>query len=295
MNSICLALREVSKSFGIGPARRRVLHNLNLEVRRGEFVAIVGYSGSGKTTLISLLAGLIAPGSGEVYCNGKPINGPGPDRGVVFQNYSLLPWLSALDNVLLAVDQIAPQWSQAERRAHAERHLALVNLSHARDRKPAQLSGGMRQRVALARALAMNPDVLLLDEPLSALDALTRAGLQAELERIWSSDQKTAVLITNHVDEALLLADRIVPLTPGPDATLGQGFSVPLPRPRRHEALKNDREFIELRATVTAFLVASRNATLSLQSGESSPAPHHEPVSLPPRRAASRNGALTHV
>jgi len=242
-----LELANVSKSFG----NLSVLREINLSIEKGEFVAIVGYSGSGKTTLISLIAGLLHPDAGAIDLDGKPITGPGPERGVVFQNYSLLPWLSVYENVALAVAQVFPKYSPDELRAHTERFIAMVNLTPARDKRPRELSGGMRQRVSVARALAMQPEILLLDEPLSALDALTRATLQDEIERIWESEKRTVVLITNDVDEALLLADRIVPLTPGPGATLGEPISVTLERPRDRKALNHDSEFKRLRAIVT--------------------------------------------
>jgi len=246
-----LELRGVSKRFGHTP----VLRDVDLRLERGEFVAIVGFSGSGKTTLINLIAGLVQPDAGSIRLNGLDITGPGPDRGVVFQNYSLLPWLTVQENIALAVDALFPKWTAARRREHIERHLAMVNLAAARDKVPRQLSGGMRQRVSVARALAMDPQILLLDEPLSALDALTRGSLQNEIERIWEADKKTVVLITNDVDEGLLLADRIIPLTPGPDATLGPSFAVTLPRPRDRKALNHDPEFKRLRAAITSWLL----------------------------------------
>ena len=218
-----IELKSVSKFYGEDASRTRVLKNASLRVEAGEFVAIVGFSGSGKTTLISLMAGLAAPDSGEVLFKGERVREPGPERGVVFQNYSLMPWLSVRGNVALAVDSVFPNRPHSERQARIARYTEMVGLSHASDRKPSELSGGMRQRVAVARALAMDPEVLLLDEPLSALDALTRAKLQDEIEEIWSQEKKTVVLITNDVDEALLLADRIIPLTPGPDASIRPG------------------------------------------------------------------------
>lgn len=257
-----LELQHVSKSFGAAP----VLSDVTLSLERGEFVAIVGYSGSGKTTLISLIAGLQKPDTGTVKLNDLEITAPGPDRGVVFQNYSLLPWLTVFENISLAVEQVFPNFSAEKNRQHVERFIAMVNLTPARDKLPRQLSGGMRQRVSVARALAMDPQILLLDEPLSALDALTRATLQDEIERIWRQNQKTVVLITNDVDEALLLADRIIPLTPGPGATLGESTAVTLARPRDRKALNHDPEFKRLRAHVTNQLLgygARRKATVS--------------------------------
>jgi nitrate/nitrite transport system ATP-binding protein len=241
-----LELNHVSKGFGGAP----VLNGVNLSIERGEFVAIVGYSGSGKTTLISLIAGLARPDSGTVKLNDLEITGPGPDRGVVFQNYSLLPWLTVFENIALAVDQVFPNHSGEKRRQLVETAIETVNLTRARDKVPRELSGGMRQRVSVARALAMDPQILLLDEPLSALDALTRATLQDEFERIWEKDKKTVVMITNDVDEALLLADRVIPLTPGPGATLGPSVAVTLARPRDRKALNHDPEFKRLRAHI---------------------------------------------
>jgi nitrate/nitrite transport system ATP-binding protein len=257
-----LELSHVSKSFG-GPA---VLSDINLTIERGEFVAIVGYSGSGKTTLISLIAGLQKPDTGTVKLNALEITAPGPDRGVVFQNYSLLPWLTVFENITLAVEQVFPNYSPEKRTQHVEKFIGMVNLTPARDKLPRQLSGGMRQRVSVARALAMDPQILLLDEPLSALDALTRSTLQDEIERIWETDKKTVVLITNDVDEALLLADRIIPLTPGPGATLGESVPVSLARPRERKALNHDPEFKRLRALVTNQLLgygARRKSTVT--------------------------------
>jgi len=258
-----LELTNVSKGFG-GPP---VLSNLNLSVERGEFVAIVGYSGSGKTTLISLIAGLTRPDSGTVKLNDLEITTPGPDRGVVFQNYSLLPWLTVTENIALAVDQVFPNYAAAQRARTVDTAIATVNLTpHAR-KLPRELSGGQRQRVSVARALAMDPQILLLDEPLSALDALTRATLQDEFERIWEKDKKTVLLITNDVDEALLLADRIIPLTPGPGATLGPSFPVTLARPRDRRGLNHDPEFKRLRAIVTTELLGygERRRTASVR------------------------------
>jgi nitrate/nitrite transport system ATP-binding protein len=258
-----LSLKGVCKSYGSGAKRTEVLSNLDLDVVEGEFVAIVGFSGSGKTTLISAIAGLVLPDAGEITLKGKPVIGPGPDRGVVFQSYSLMPWLSVRGNVALAVDQAFACERRAERAARVDRYIAMVGLSHAAERLPSELSGGMRQRVAVARALAASPEILLLDEPLSALDALTRAKLQDEIIEIWSRDKRTVVLITNDVDEAILLADRIIPLLPGPNATLGREFKVDLARPRNRSAINEDANFKRLRQAVTGYLmnvVAERSA-----------------------------------
>jgi len=253
-----LELKRVSKGFGPNDSRSEVLRDINLTIERGEFVAIVGFSGAGKTTLISLIAGLLKPDSGTVTLNDLEIIGPGPDRGIVFQNYSLLPWLTAYENIYLAVEQLFPNWSAAKRQQHVERHIAMVNLTPAREKRPGELSGGMRQRVSVARALAMDPQVLLLDEPLSALDALTRATLQDEISRIWQENRKTVVLITNDPDEGIYLADRIVPLSSGPGATLGPSIRIDIPRPRDRKALNHDRRFKEIRREVIEFLLKSK-------------------------------------
>jgi nitrate/nitrite transport system ATP-binding protein len=246
-----LELKNVSKSYGSS----RILDGVNLAIDEGELVAIVGFSGSGKTTLIAAIAGLIAPDSGEILLKGQPVTEAGPDRGVVFQSYSLMPWLTVYGNVALAVDVVCKDQGAAARRARTLEYIDMVGLSHAVDRRPAELSGGMRQRVAVARALAMNPEILLLDEPLSALDALTRAKLQDEIEAIWRRERKTVVLVTNDVDEALLLADRIIALTPGPNATLGREFKVGIARPRERTTLNHDPDYQHMRAEITQYLI----------------------------------------
>ena len=257
-----LELKNVTKNFG----GSRVLRDINLSIEKGEFVAVVGFSGAGKTTLINLITGLLKPDAGTARLNDLEITEPGPDRGVVFQNYSLLPWLSVFENILLAVDQVNPNWSAAKKQEHVEKYIAMVNLTPARDQRPGELSGGMRQRVSVARALAMDPQILLLDEPLSALDALTRATLQDELSRIWQEDQKTVVMITNDPDEGIYLADRIIPLTAGPGATLGPSFAVEIPRPRDRKSINHDPHFKQLRRDIIEFLLNSRR--------------HNQPIAL---------------
>lgn len=248
-----LKFDNVTKSFGEGTARTDVLKNINLEVQEGEFLVLLGFSGTGKTTLINLMAGLEAPTKGKVTFKGKPIDGPGRERGVIFQNYSLMPWLTVQGNVMLAIDTVFPKMPKAEKAEKAAHYINMVGLSHAAARRPAELSGGMRQRVNVARALAMNPEVLLLDEPLSALDALTRANLADEIEHIWEQDKKTCVLITNDVDEAIMLADRIIALNP--DGTLGEAFTVDIPRPRDRGEMNHHEGFKTLRAAVTNYLM----------------------------------------
>ena len=248
-----LDFKNVSKSFGEGAHRTDVLKNINLQVEEGEFLVLLGFSGTGKTTLINLMAGLETPSKGDVTYRDAPIAGPGPERGVIFQNYSLMPWLTVNGNVALAVDTMFPNLSKAERAEKVAHYVGMVGLSHAATRRPAELSGGMRQRVNVARALAMDPEMLLLDEPLSALDALTRANLADEIERIWEADKKTCVLITNDVDEAILLADRIIALNP--DGTLGQEFKVSIPRPRERGEMNHHEGFKKLRVDVTNYLM----------------------------------------
>jgi nitrate/nitrite transport system ATP-binding protein len=264
-----LELKGVCKSYEGERGRTDVLRNIDLAVEEGELDAIVGYSGAGKSTLVSLMAGLTMPDAGSLTFEGQPIREPGPERGVVFQNYSLLPWMTVFENIFLAVDQVFTDWSQEKKKAHTEQYIALVNLTPARDKRPAELSGGMRQRVALARGMAMDPKVLLMDEPLSALDALTRAVLQDELARLCQASGKTIVLITNDVDEAILLADRIVPLGAGPSATLGPSFTVDIARPRDRKSLNHDDRWKAVRAQVIDYLLGSAKAARSRR-----PEPH---------------------
>jgi len=264
-----MRLEGVAKSFGTGPDAAHVLADVNLAIAPGELVAIVGFSGAGKSTLVSLMAGLETPSEGQIVFDGKPVTGPGPERGVVFQSYSLMPWLSVEDNVALAVDVVLRHLPRSERRARVAEYVEKVGLAHARDRKPAQLSGGMRQRVAVARALAQAPKMLLLDEPLSALDALTRAKLQDEIAALAERERNTIVLVTNDVDEAILLADRIVPLLPGPRATLGEAFDVALPRPRDRTVLDDDPEFRRLKRAITRYLLDAGRARASRSTSAS--------------------------
>lgn len=275
-----LELKNVSKSYGQGSNRADVLKNISFKMNEGDFLSIIGFSGSGKTTLISLISGLIEPDEGEILLNGKPIEGPGPDRGLVFQNYSLLPWLTVYDNIALAVNHLFKDWSATQRREHIEKYIAMVNLTPAREKRPAELSGGMRQRVSVARALAMNPQMLLLDEPLSALDALTRGTLQSEIEKIWSRDRKTVILITNDVDEGLLLADRIIPLNPGPGATLGPAFNVPLARPRERTVMNDNSQYKKLRNEITKYLMDAGSKRAGVRNAEKLKLPELEPLDL---------------
>lgn len=275
-----LRLDQVSKSFGEGPSRTEVLSEIDLTVHQGEFLAIVGFSGSGKSTLINLIAGLQQPNEGTIELDGQPITGPGPDRGVVFQSYSLLPWLTVLGNVQLAVNAVFEHESADERMKRAERYVEMVGLAEAAWKYPKELSGGMRQRVSVARALAMDPKILLLDEPLSALDALTRATLQTEIESIWAASKKTVVMITNDVDEAILLADRIIPLRPGPRASLGPHFEVPLARPRDRASVNDDPEFKKIRNEITQYLTAVSRQAAKAGSKRRLKKPEVSPIDL---------------
>lgn len=253
-----LELSGASKSF----SGATVLRDINLTVEEGDFVSIIGYSGSGKSTLINLVAGLLKPDTGTARMDGSIITGPGPERGIVFQNYSLLPWLTVTENVRLAVDQIFPNLSERERADHAAVYIDMVKLTPAAGKLPRELSGGMRQRVSVARTLAANPRILLLDEPLSALDALTRATLQDEIAEIWQKSRTTVIWITNDPVEALLVADRVVPLLPGRDgATLGMKISVDIARPRDRSELSSCLDFKNLKLKlITTLLNAKKDS-----------------------------------
>ena len=253
----------LSKSFGT----RHVLERVSLTVDKGEFVSIVGFMGCGKSTLLNLLAGVNEPDTGAITIDGKPLHGVATQASIVFQNYSLLPWFSALENVRLAVDAARPEWARSQQKEQAERYLRLVGLGNALHRRPSQLSGGMRQRVAIARAFATNPEVLFLDEPFGALDALTRASLQQELAHLCSEAERpvTTVMISNNIDEALLLSDRIIPMTKGPRATLGSSVAVDLAKPRTVDQLAHDDQAILARAHVVECLSDHLHASRSRQ------------------------------
>jgi nitrate/nitrite transport system ATP-binding protein len=267
-----IEIRGLGKSFSTSRGTRHVLRDVSLDVDQGEFVSIVGTMGSGKSTLLSLLAGLTTPDAGTVSIGGEPTRGVRRDAAVVFQNYSLLPWFTALENVRLAVEATFPEMSREEQRLQATRTLERVGLGNALDRRPNQLSGGMRQRVAIARAFATRPQVLFLDEPFGALDALTRETLQQELVRLCMEVERpvTTVMITNSVEEAILLSDRIVPIVPGPPATLGTPIPVELSRPRSLAQLAHDEQATLVRAHVISTLTASVRVARKL-SGITSP------------------------
>ncbi|MEM9882133.1 MAG: ABC transporter ATP-binding protein [Planctomycetota bacterium] len=272
-----LELQNVSKGFGPSSDRTEVLTDINLAVEENEFVAVIGFSGSGKSTLMSLLAGLARPDAGRVLMGGQQVTGPGPELGIMFQNYSLLPWLSVTGNIEIAVKQVFPQMPKAERAEYIQGYVDMVTLTGSEYKTPPELSGGMRQRLSLARTLAMKPRVLLLDEPLSALDAITRSVLQDEIIRIWDDDKRTVVMITNDVDEAALMADRIVPLTPGPHATLERDFPVKLERPRDRATLNFNPEFKKLRNAVSGFMMDLNEDAKSLRVERSLELPDLEP------------------
>ncbi len=250
-----LVIDGVSKVYPTPNGPYTVLDNISLEVAEGEFICVIGHSGCGKSTLLDLVSGFGQPTSGEVRLESVPIREPGPDRMVVFQNYSLLPWMSAAENVALAVNTVFPH---LRRNGDAERivesHLAMVGLSEAADRKPASLSGGMKQRVSIARALALQPKVLILDEPFGALDPITKEELQEELLRIWQEHRVTVLMITHSIDEALFLADRVVMMTNGPAATIGEILELPFPRPRQRAQLMEMPEYYDYRNHALDFL-----------------------------------------
>ncbi|MEL6720129.1 MAG: ABC transporter ATP-binding protein, partial [Bacteroidota bacterium] len=263
-----IEFKNVSKWYDTKAGRVEVLSNINLTIKEGEFLAIVGFSGSGKTTLVNLMTGLLMPSEGEVLFKGKPIMGPSHDRGIIFQNYSLLPWYTVYQNVQLSVDKVYPDWSKDERDAHIRKFIEMVNLTPATNKRPKELSGGMRQRTAVARTLATDPELLLMDEPLGALDALTRGNLQEEILKIWSKNKRTAVLITNDVDEGIFMADRIIPLDPGPKASLGPEFAIEVARPRDKKAMNTDENFKKVRTEVLNYLVELGEANKLSKSKE---------------------------
>ena len=251
-----LELNNVYKTYNPKKEYKgEILDNINLEINEGEFVAIVGFSGSGKTTLVNLINGLLEPTEGEVLFKGKKVEGTRHERGVIFQNYSLLPWLSVFSNVEMAVKEAFPKDSKAAIKERVEKFVDMVGLTPAINKVPKELSGGMRQRVSVARALAMDPEMLIMDEPLGALDALTRGTLQDEILKIWEQNKRTALLITNDVDEAVYMADRIIPLKPGPKATLGPEFKVNIERPRDKTSLNDDPEYKKTRNAIIEYLM----------------------------------------
>ncbi len=261
MNTI-LDLSDMGMAFATPKGEFVALRNVNLKIAKGEFVCLIGHSGCGKSTVLNVIAGLYQATQGGAVLNGKEVNEPGPERAVVFQNHSLLPWLTAYENVELAVKQVfGGDKTKSEIKDWVEHNLKLVHMDHALDKRPGEISGGMKQRVGIARALAMQPEVLLMDEPFGALDALTRAHLQDSLMEIQNELQNTVVMITHDVDEAVLLSDRIVMMTNGPAATIGEILTVDLERPRDRLALADDARYNRVRAAVLKFLYEKqRNA-----------------------------------
>ncbi|NJL90320.1 MAG: ATP-binding cassette domain-containing protein, partial [Coleofasciculaceae cyanobacterium SM2_1_6] len=246
---------HVDKVFPLANGAKYIaLKNVDLNIQKGEFITLIGHSGCGKSTLLNMVAGLEQPSAGGVILEGKLVTAPGPERMVVFQNYSLLPWMTVRQNIALAVNRVFRDLPKGERRGIVEQHIDLVSLRPAADKLPAQLSGGMKQRVAIARALAIRPKMLLLDEPFGALDALTRGGLQEQLMKICQESKVTCLMVTHDVDEALLLSDRIVMLTNGPAAQIGQILEVPIPRPRDRHSVVNHPSYYSLRSEMIYFL-----------------------------------------
>jgi bicarbonate transport system ATP-binding protein/nitrate/nitrite transport system ATP-binding protein len=249
-----LVIDGVNKIYPTAEGPYSVLDEINFKVHEGEFVCIIGHSGCGKSTLLNMVSGFNTPTNGVVWLQGQPITAPGPDRMMVFQNYCLLPWLNVFDNVYLAVDAVFSHKTQAEKRAIVREHLAMVGLTEAAEKKPSQISGGMKQRVAIARALAIRPQVLILDEPFGALDAITKEELQEELLQIWREYQVTVLMITHDIDEALFLADRLVMMTNGPAANIGEVLDIPFSRPRNRRRIMENPEYYHLRNYALDFL-----------------------------------------
>jgi nitrate/nitrite transport system ATP-binding protein len=272
-----IEFRNVSKWYGEGDNCTEVLSNINLKIEEGELLAIVGFTGSGKTTLVNMMTGLDSPSEGEVLYRGKPITGPAPERGIIFQNYSLLPWFTVYQNVALAVNEVYPDWPKQKRDKHIRNFIEMVNLTPAINKRPKELSGGMKQRTSIARVLATDPDLLLMDEPLGALDALTRGNLQEEILKIWSANRRTAVLITNDVDEGIFMADRIIPLEPGERSGLGPEYRIELPRPRNKKAMNTDPHFKKVRTDILNYLVQLGEAA-KLERDDSLQLPDLQPI-----------------
>ncbi|MCX6052678.1 MAG: ABC transporter ATP-binding protein [Campylobacterales bacterium] len=255
MSEKFLSLKNIEKRFPIfGKDDYVAVTNVNLEIKKNEIIAIIGHSGCGKSTLLNMISGLDVQTSGEILLENQHVKGPGPERAVVFQNHSLLPWLSVYQNIEMAVKKVMPSLTSAELRQRVEKFISMVNLEHAKDKLPGEISGGMKQRVGIARALSIKPKVLLMDEPFGALDSLTRANLQEHLMRIQQNVQNTVIIITHDIDEAVLLSDRVIMMTNGPHATIGEILEVNLPRPRNRVELQSDPEYIRCRESILSFL-----------------------------------------
>jgi nitrate/nitrite transport system ATP-binding protein len=273
LSSRYLQIRDLMISFPTSNGRYVAVRDINLTIERGQIVSLIGHSGCGKSTILNAIGGLVNPTQGEVILSGKRIYGPGPDRGIVFQHYSLLPWLSVWSNIFEAVDSVVVNLPKREKVEIVERFLHIVGLWEHRDKKPRQISGGMKQRVAIARAFAIHPQVLLLDEPFGALDALTKSSLQEELINLWSLDNQTetVVMVTHDIEEAIFLSDRIVVMTNGPEATIGEIIDVPIQRPRDKRAMVHLPEYIEiydrlLYLLMDAFAVSHKSSKALLQA-----------------------------
>ena len=250
-----LSLENIEKNFPVpGKEPYIAVENVNVEIKKDEIIAIIGHSGCGKSTLLNMIAGLDMATGGAIVLNNKHIVGPGPERAVVFQNHSLLPWLSVYQNIEMAVKKVMPELDAKSLRERVEKYISMVGLDHAKDKFPSEISGGMKQRVGIARALSINPEVLLMDEPFGALDSLTRASLQEHLMRIQQKEKNTVIIITHDVDEAVLLSDRVIMMTNGPQATIGEILEVNLPHPRERVALQKDKEYIRCREAILSFL-----------------------------------------
>ena len=250
-----LQLDNIEKTFPLPVGKEyKAVVDVNVNIKKNEIVSIIGHSGCGKSTLLNMIAGLDSQTKGHIILNNKEITGPGPERAVVFQNHSLLPWLSVYQNIEMAVKKVMPELNSLELRQRVEHFVSMVNLDHAKDKFPGEISGGMKQRVGIARALSIKPDVLLMDEPFGALDSLTRANLQEHLMRIQESVQNTVIIITHDIDEAVLLSDRVIMMTNGPSATIGEILEVNIPRPRDRVALQSNLEYIRCRESILDFL-----------------------------------------
>lgn len=273
MSHAFLEIENLKQQFPDGEGGTlTVFDNINLKLEKGEFVTIIGHSGCGKSTILNVLAGLAEPTDGNVIMSGKEVSGPSLERGVVFQNYSLLPWLSTLSNVNFGVRARWPNWTREQVREHSEKYLNMVGLGHALDRKPAQLSGGMRQRVSIARAFATQPKLLLLDEPFGALDALTRGVIQEELVNIWGETHQTVFMITHDVDEAILLSDRVLLMSNGPEARIAESVKIDIERPRSRQEIFHHPDYYKVRNYLVDFLVN--------RSGDDLPEDHRQPKSV---------------
>ena len=255
MSKNFLELENIDKTFPLpGGKEYKAVVDVNVKIAKNEIISIIGHSGCGKSTLLNMIAGLDAQTKGNIILNNKEIVGPGPERAVVFQNHSLLPWLTVYQNIEMAVKKVMPELDSQELKQRVEKFVSMVNLDHAKDKFPGEISGGMKQRVGIARALSIKPDVLLMDEPFGALDSLTRANLQEHLMRIQQKVENTVIIITHDIDEAVLLSDKVIMMTNGPEATIGEVLEVKLDRPRNRVELQNDPEYIRCREAILSFL-----------------------------------------